>query len=116
MIDDALKGDESSALLLKFFLSEEFAELTLREQDSWIDNLVDALKDRRISSKSIRVGFNPGSASWCVIRDLLSKANEKGKEHRVAQYLVGAKLALRFPHLTVENFSFSSADAQLSRP
>ena len=35
---------------------------------------------------------------------------------RVAQYLVGAKLALRFPHLTVENFSFSTADAQLSRP
>ena len=39
-----------------------------------------------------------------------------GKEGQVAQYLVGAKLALRFPDAQVRNDSYSTSDAQSGLP
>jgi len=34
----------------------------------------------------------------------------------VAQHVVGAKLSLRYPHLEIENHSYTTADVQLGRP
>jgi hypothetical protein len=50
-----------------------------------------------------------------VIQGLLTLARETGKEGPLAQHLVGAKLALRFPDIEVSNESFSTADDQLGR-
>jgi hypothetical protein len=50
------------------------------------------------------------------VKEILTMARKTGKEGPVAQYLVGAKLKLRFPGKEIENASFSTADAQLSRP
>ena len=63
----------------------------------------------------IRVVFDPSRSIWHSIGDVLSLAKVKGIEGIVAQDLVGAKLALRFPNLTVENQSYSTADAPLNR-
>lgn len=60
--------------------------------------------------------FDPSRSGWQLIRDLLDRAREQLKEGPVAQYLVGAKLQLRFPELEISNDSYSTADDQLGRP
>jgi hypothetical protein len=45
-----------------------------------------------------------------------SSPGQSGKDGPVAQYLVGAKLALRFPTEKIGNESYSTADVQLNRP
>lgn len=77
--------------------------------------LVDRVKDFH-NRQRLKALFDPNKSTWKAIADLLTLAREKGKEGMVAQYLVGAKLALRFPDLNVENLSYSTADDQLGRP
>jgi hypothetical protein len=60
--------------------------------------------------------YEPSYSTWRTIHDLLVVARENGKYGPVAQYLVGAKLQLRFPELAIENESYSTADDQLGRP
>lgn len=50
-----------------------------------------------------------------VIADILETAQQRNQSGPVAQHLVGAKLALRFPHLEVGNFAYSAADDQAGR-
>lgn len=47
---------------------------------------------------------------------ILASARERGQAGAVAQHLVGAKLALRFPDARVWNFSHSAADKPSDRP
>jgi hypothetical protein len=51
-----------------------------------------------------------------IIADILEAADLKNQCGPVAQHLVGAKLSLRYPHLSVENYSYTTADQQLGRP
>jgi len=60
--------------------------------------------------------YSPTKSTWQFVRDLLSLARSLGKEGQVAQYIVGAKLQLRFPHEAIDNYSYSTADQQLGRP
>jgi hypothetical protein len=55
------------------------------------------------------------STRQCVM-DILAAARLNGKEGPVAQYLIGAKLKVRFPDKEIENKSYSTADAQQNRP
>ena len=64
----------------------------------------------------IKMIYDPSKSTWQNIQGLLSAARETGKEGPVAQHLVGAKLQLRFPEITVGNESYSTADDQLGRP
>ncbi len=59
--------------------------------------------------------YNPSHTTWQIVSHILALSKEQGKEGPVAQYLVGAKLALRFPAMTVPNHSYSTADAMLHR-
>jgi hypothetical protein len=61
----------------------------------------------------VKVIYNPANTAWQSVHDILDAAREVGKEGPVAQYLVGAKLALRFPELNVRN-DISSAQDELS--
>ena len=63
----------------------------------------------------LQINYDASKTTWQVISDLLDKARETGKEGPVSQYLVGAKLQLRFPDLEISNESFSTADVQLGR-
>jgi len=50
------------------------------------------------------------------VKDILAAARQTSKEGPVAQYLIGAKLKLRFPDKEIENKSYSTADEQQHRP
>jgi len=63
----------------------------------------------------IEVRYDPGLTTWANVHQLILCANEVGKAGPVAQYLVGAKLALRFPDSEVSNERFSAADAPSGR-
>lgn len=64
----------------------------------------------------LKIVYDPSKSTWQSVRDLLALARETGKEGPVAQYLVGAKLCLRFPDAIIGNESYSTADDQLGRP
>ncbi len=67
------------------------------------------------SRQRIKISYDSAKTSWQFFRDLLNKAADTGREGPVAQYLVGAKLQLRYPELAIGNESYSTADAQLGR-
>ena len=67
------------------------------------------------SRERLKPEFDPSKTAFHFVHQLLELAREDGKAGPVAQYLVGAKLQLRFPRETVENKSFSTADQQLGR-
>jgi hypothetical protein len=66
--------------------------------------------------RRIAFTFDPSQSTWRIVREILEQARETKKEGPVAQYLVGAKLQLRYPGEQVENFSFSTSDVQQGRP
>ncbi|HUQ95986.1 MAG TPA: DUF4928 family protein [Bryobacteraceae bacterium] len=68
------------------------------------------------SRKRLEFDFDPSKTAWETVREILEKAKADGKEGPVAQYLVGAKLQLRYPDIKVPNFSYSTSDQQQGRP
>lgn len=77
--------------------------------------LVDRVRDYH-NRQRMRIIYNPGQTAWQMVADLLDEAHKTGKDGPVAQYLVGAKLQLRFPDESIGNESYSTADDQLKRP
>jgi len=55
------------------------------------------------SQERVKIIYDPSTTAWQSIHDILESAKEVGKEGPVAQYLVGAKLALRFPSFNIRN-------------
>lgn len=64
----------------------------------------------------LEIVFEPSMTTRDLVRQILAKAKECEQSGQVAQYLVGAKLALRFPDIDIPNESYSTADQQLGRP
>lgn len=50
-----------------------------------------------------------------IVRGILATAEQRKAAGPVAQHLVGAKLAIRFPELEIDNHSATTADQQLGR-
>lgn len=63
----------------------------------------------------IEVEFDDQHTTRDFVSRILDKAKGRGQSGPIAQYLVGAKLQLRFPDLDIDNDSYSTADAQLGR-
>ena len=101
--------------LVDFFTSPDFERMDDATQTGAIEALIVVLKERR-AKEPIPFAFHPTNTTWQTIADLLALARESGRSGPVAHHLVGANLALRFPHLTIENLSYSTADDQLGRP
>lgn len=76
--------------------------------------LVEAVRDFH-NRQRLKIGFDANQSTWHWVQQLLTAAAETGKAGPVAQYLVGAKLQLRFPELTISNDTYSTADVQLGR-
>jgi len=76
--------------------------------------LVDRIKEFH-SRLRLEFVFDSSKSTWSIIHELFSVARENGKEGPVAQYLVGAKLQLRFSDMVITNESYSTADVQLGR-
>ena len=68
------------------------------------------------SRQRLTVVYDPAQSTRHFIEKLLTVAREHGKEGPIAEYIVGAKLQIRFPELEVRNASFSTADTQLGEP
>lgn len=64
----------------------------------------------------LRLSFSRTDTSWSIVHRLLSIAKSSEKGGPVAEYLVGAKLALRFPEIEIRNSSFTTADEQTGEP
>jgi len=54
-------------------------------------------------------------ASPANVTAILAAAADRNQAGPVAQHIIGAKLALRYPGLEVENYSYSTADAPTNR-
>ncbi|MFA5865039.1 MAG: DUF4928 family protein [Phycisphaerae bacterium] len=65
--------------------------------------------------KRLEFDYDPALTTWSLVHDLFNKAETAGKAGPVAQYLVGAKLELRFPEITVPNALGSAPDVQTGR-
>ncbi len=76
--------------------------------------LVDSL-DGYYSLERICFSFAPSSPPRNVISDILAAAQKRNQTGPVAQHLVGAKLAIRFPQADVGNAPYSAADEQTKR-
>lgn len=76
--------------------------------------LVERIRDFHNRQK-IKMIFDPKLSTWQTIHRLLESAKAEGKAGYVAQHLVGAKLQLRFPELTISNESASTADKPTNR-
>lgn len=68
-----------------------------------------------INRERIQFEYTTEKTTSYLIGDILDASRASGKEGPVAQYLVGAKLQLRFPGMSISNESFSSADQQTGR-
>lgn len=63
------------------------------------------------SLERLKVEFDPGKNTYEYVTSLLAAAQGKNQHGAVAEYLVGAKLQLRFPSEHIDNKRSSTADA-----
>ena len=96
---------------------EAMAGLSHKEREQVINRLQAWLVERvreYLDQQAIEVEVNLSKPSPQIVSDILEAAGSKAGA--VAQHLVGAKLAVRYPELQIENFSHTTADKQLGRP
>ncbi len=93
-------------------LSEEERNKVLTEVQRYLAGKVNDY----FSRERIKITYDPAKTAWQAIHEILAAAKSVGKEGPVAQYLVGAKLALRFPDKDIRNDVFSAQDEQLGYP
>lgn len=67
------------------------------------------------NSQRIEIEIDVARPGSLLVADLLVAASKRKVAGAVAQHLVGAKLALRFPDVEIENYSYTTADQQLGR-
>ncbi len=77
--------------------------------------LVERVKEFH-SRQLLECKYSSNESAYQFVGAILRVAKTRGKEGPVAQYLVGAKLELRFPSYQIENKSYSTADAPQDRP
>lgn len=111
-----LRGDISR--LLKTLDSICLAELPSEERTNVLGGMQRFLVDQVghwHNQQRIELVYDDSKTTRDLVHQILVKAREKGQFGPVAQYLVGAKLQLRYPTIRVDNDSFSTADTQLGR-
>ena len=94
-------------------LSTEERNNLLNEMQEY---LIHQIVNEYFNKEHVRFIYDPSSTAWELVSQLLRETKEAGKDGPVAQYLVGAKLAIRFPQLTIRNDSYSTADVQTGQP
>lgn len=101
--------------LLEDLSNADLELLTQAEREAEFDRMQFMLvgKAREVfDAEKLSFEFRHRTASREVIRVILDAAHERGKAGDVAEYLVGAKLALRFPEYEIRNSAVSAADVQ----
>lgn len=105
-------------LMIEFLRSLRIAETDRRGQDRLIGQfqgiLVDKIKAYH-DRQRLKISIDPNKTTWSIVHDILEQAKACRKDGPVAQYLVGAKLQLRFPEINVSNDRYCAGDAQTDR-
>lgn len=79
---------------------------------------VEQIKVEYFGKRRVKAEFSSSTPIRLVVAALLQAAQDQGgtTAGAVAQHLVGAKLALRFPDVAISNQGYTTADAQTARP
>lgn len=93
-------------------VSDDDREAVVGALQAWLVDRVREYFDRQ----RLEVEILLDSSAPQIVADILATAEARGTAGAVAQHLVGAKLALRYPDIEVENHSYTTADQQLGRP
>ena len=110
---------QNLAPLLSALSESDIAQLTLENRAGALDAMQSFLADRArdvFNADIISFDYNAGASSREIINKILQVARERQKAGDVAEYLVGAKLALRFPSYDIRNSGASAADEQTDEP
>jgi hypothetical protein len=89
--------------------------LDIEDRDSAINAMQSFLVDRArdiLNADWISFDYSPGASSREIVDRILRAARDRHKAGDVAEYLVGAKLAVRFPNYEIRNSAASAADDQ----
>ena len=99
----------------------DFNTLDEDDRDTVIEELqrrmVDRIRADFFGRQRLDVEIDVGKQTRLAIESLLSSGADKGGNAAgaVAQYLIGAKLHIRYPDLEIENQSYTTADQQTGR-
>ncbi|HEX7447047.1 MAG TPA: DUF4928 family protein [Pirellulales bacterium] len=105
--------------LLQAMAAADLAELSGTERAEVLSYLQGILVQRVRefhSRERLKPVFDRAKTTRQFMSELLAIADETGKRGPVAQYLVGAKLQLRFPSVDIRNESYSAADDPSGQP
>lgn len=109
----------AEALAARFNALSTVAALTGAERDmlatvlqDWLIEKVRDYYNRQHLSPEIDLRLSAPE----IVGTILDEAQRRNSAGAVAQHLVGAKFALRFPDMTIENHAATTADQPLNRP
>ena len=90
-------------------------QLPPESREREIGNMQSFLADKArdsLNAEKISFDYRLGMTSREIVGKILASAGERFKTGEVAEYLVGAKLSLRFPTYDIRNSAASAADRQ----
>ena len=103
------------APLLEALSHSDLAQLSEEQRNGTLYAMQSFLVERAreiFNANRISFEYSSGVSSRDIIGAILRVAGERQKAGDVAEYLVGAKLALRFPDYEIRNSAASAADEQ----
>ena len=101
--------------LLEHLSQAGLESLSQEDREAEFDRMQSFLADRardEFEAEKLSFDYRRNMASHDIIRAILDAADERGKAGEVSEYLVGAKLAVRFPDYDIRNSAASAADVQ----
>lgn len=104
--------------LLDFLGPFRLDELDVDDRNAVLTEMQRFLVDKVVEfhgRQRLTICYDRNRTTWQNVHDILTAARQHGCAGPVAQYLVGAKLQLRFPDQEIGNESYSTADVQLGR-
>lgn len=101
--------------LVDAMINAKMANLSDDDKDRELEKMQSFLADKAkeiFNSEKISFDYKKGMTSRAVVSTILESGQKREKAGAVAEYLVGAKLALRFPDYDIRNSAASAADDQ----
>lgn len=101
--------------LLEALSSSSIGDISPQNIDAELINMQRFLVEKareRFNAEKLSFEYRKDMTSRELIRLILESARKRRKSGEVAEYLVGAKLALRFPRYGIRNSAASAADVQ----
>ena len=101
--------------LLKALSGADMTHLSQKEREVELENMQSFLVEKAkeiFNAEKLSLEYRKDIISREMIGMILESARKRRKAGEVAEYLVGAKLALRFPDYSIRNSAASAADDQ----